>query len=463
MTGSLRLRLFAIILIPLVLISIGVGLWRLGEARQTGKELYDNALLITALAVSRDVALADGDLISLETEALLADTAGGPVRYHVYAPDGVFVTGFAVPPIPIANGPSLTEPYAFFDAAYKGRPVRVLRLKYVTEIDGFSGPFTVTVWQDIGVRNAFVMGLALKALAVISVLILSTGAVVWFGVNYGLKPLTDLEDAISSRSSEDLSPIQRRVPIEARGLVDRLNVLFGQVNRAMQAQAAFISDASHQLRNPIAGVRALGEAILTARSLEAAKARAGDLVTAAERAGDLAESLMTLERARAGLGTALELSDLAQVLRRTVADFEGLAARKKVQLRLTGADARALVPMDATMVEEAVRNLIDNALLHGGPGLRSITVSLRGDQDWRINVTDDGQGVPTDDYPKILARFGQAQPNAGSGLGLSIADAVARQHGGALTIDPVGAGFAVSLRLPRMRDGGGTVAASQEP
>ncbi|MEO1365463.1 MAG: sensor histidine kinase N-terminal domain-containing protein, partial [Pseudomonadota bacterium] len=196
-------------------------------------------------AVSRDVALADGDLISLETEALLADTAGGPVRYHVYAPDGVFVTGFAVPPIPIANGPSLTEPYAFFDAAYKGRPVRVLRLKYVTEIDGFSGPFTVTVWQDIGVRNAFVLGLALKALAVISVLILSTGAVVWFGVNYGLKPLTDLEDAISSRSSEDLSPIQRRVPIEARGLVDRLNVLFGQVNRAMQAQAAFISDASH--------------------------------------------------------------------------------------------------------------------------------------------------------------------------------------------------------------------------
>ncbi|MEO0502689.1 MAG: sensor histidine kinase, partial [Pseudomonadota bacterium] len=80
MTSSLRLRLFAIILIPLVLISVGVGLWRLGEARQTGKELYDNALLITALAVSRDVALADGDLISLETEALLADTAGGPVR-----------------------------------------------------------------------------------------------------------------------------------------------------------------------------------------------------------------------------------------------------------------------------------------------------------------------------------------------------------------------------------------------
>ena len=455
MGTSLRLRLFAIILIPLVLISVGVGLWRLGEARDTGKDLYDNALLFTALAVSRDVALADGDLISPETEALLADTAGGPVRYHVYAPDGVFVTGYAVPPIPIANGGSLTEPYAFFDAMYKGRDVRVLRLKYITEISGFSGPFTVTVWQDTSVRSAFVTGLGMQALAVISVLILSTGFVVWFGVNYGLKPLTDLEDAISSRSSEDLSPIQRRVPVETRGLVNRLNVLFGQVNGAMQAQAAFISDASHQLRNPIAGVRALGEAILTAGTLDAAKARAGDLVTAAERAGDLAENLMTLERARAGLGAALEPSDLALVLRRTVADFEGLAARKGVQLRLQGADARAMLAMDATMVEEAVRNLIDNALLHGGANLRSVTVSLRGDQDWRITVADDGQGVPEGDYPKILARFGQAEPSSGSGLGLSIAEAVARRHGGALTIDPVGAGFAVSLRLPRMRGGGG--------
>ena len=457
MGTSLRLRLFAIILIPLVLIAAGVGLWRLGEARETGRDLYDNDLLFTALAVSRDVALADGDTISLETEALLADTAGGPVRYHVYAPDGVFVTGFAVPPIPIANGPSLTEPYAFFDATYKGRPVRVLRLKYVTEISGFSGPFTVTVWQDIAVRNAFVTGLAMQALAVILVLLFSTGLVVWFGVKFGLKPLTDLEDAISRRSSEDLSPIQRRVPVEARGLVDRLNALFGQVNQAMQAQAAFISDASHQLRNPIAGVRALGEAILTAGSLDVAKARAGDLVTAAERAGDLAENLMTLERARAGLGKALEPSDLAQVLRRTVADFEGLAARKGVQLRLTGADARAIVPMDATMVEEAVRNLIDNALLHGGQRLTGITVSLRGDQDWRISVRDDGQGVPEADFPKILARFGQAEPSSGSGLGLSIAVAVAHRHGGALTIDPVGAGFSVSLRLPRMHGGDQTV------
>ncbi|WP_415404362.1 sensor histidine kinase [Tateyamaria sp. SN3-11] len=447
--SSLRLRLFVIILAPLLAISVGAGIWRVSEARQTAQDLYDNALLITALAVSRDVALADGDLISPETQDLLAETAGGPVRYHVYAPDGVFVTGYAVPPIPIDIGATQTEPYAFFDATYRGRDVRVLRLKYVTQIDGFSGTFTVTLWQDQGLRQAFVAALAYRALAVISVLILTTGLVVWFGVNLGLKPLLDLEDAISRRNPEDLSPIRRHVPIETSGIVERLNRLFGLVSQSMEAQAAFISDASHQLRNPIAGVRALGEAILTARSLDAAKERAGDLVTAAERAGDLAENLMTLERARAAVGDATHPVDIAQMLRSTVADFEGRAARMGVTLTLTGAQERAVLRVDRTMIQEAVKNLIDNALLHGGPALGAVTVALHQGHAWRITVADDGQGVPADDFPKILARFGQADPSDGSGLGLSIAEAVARRHGGALTLDAVPKGFSASMRLPR--------------
>ena len=446
--SSLRLRLFVIILAPLIAISVGAGIWRVSEARQTAQDLYDNALLITALAVSRDVALADGDLISPETQDLLAETAGGPVRYHDKAPAGEYVTGYAVPPIPIDIGATQTEPYAFFDATYRGRDVRVLRLKYVTQIDGFSGTFTVTLWQDQGLRQAFVAALAYRALAVISVLILTTGLVVWFGVNLGLTPLLDLEDAISRRNPEDLSPIRRHVPIETSGIVERLNRLFGLVNQSMEAQAAFISDASHQLRNPIAGVRALGEAILTARSLDAAKERAGDLVTAAERAGDLAENLMTLERARAAVGDATHPVDIAQMLRSTVADFEGRAARMGVTLSLTGAQDRAILRVDRTMIQEAVKNLIDNALMHGGPALGAVNVALHQGHEWRITVADDGQGVPADDFPKILARFGQADPSDGSGLGLSIAEAVARRHGGALTLDAVPEGFSASMRLP---------------
>ena len=108
--ASLRLRLFAIIVAPLILIATGAALWRVNEARDTAQDLYDRNLLVTALALARDVATLDGDYISPETESLLRAAAGGPVRYHVYAPDGVFVTGYATPPVPLRAQHDLTLP-----------------------------------------------------------------------------------------------------------------------------------------------------------------------------------------------------------------------------------------------------------------------------------------------------------------------------------------------------------------
>ena len=96
MLNSLRFRLFAIILGPLLLIALGIGIWRLASAQQTAQEVFDRNLLVTALAVSRDVASRDGDAISVETAQLLSRSAGEPVRYHVYAPDGVLVVGYGV-------------------------------------------------------------------------------------------------------------------------------------------------------------------------------------------------------------------------------------------------------------------------------------------------------------------------------------------------------------------------------
>ena len=211
MLRSLRFRLFVIILAPLLALALAIGIWRINVAQATAQELFDRNLMFTAVAVARDVALSDGDAISYETAQLLNEAAGGPVRYHVYAPDGVIVTGYAVPPI--APGQfGQEEPFAYYDATYRGSPARVLRLKDETAIDGLSGTFTITVWQDVAARNAFVWALGLRSAVVMATLLGAVALLVWFGVRIGLKPLTDLEDAISRRSPEDLSPIQRPVP-----------------------------------------------------------------------------------------------------------------------------------------------------------------------------------------------------------------------------------------------------------
>ena len=446
---SLRFRLFAIILLPLFLLTLVIGGWRITVAQRTAQDLFDRNLMFTAVAVSRDVALSDGDAISAETERLLSETAGGPVRYHVYGPDGVLVIGYAVPPI--APGQlGRDEAFAYYDATYRGSPARVLRLKDEATIDGFAGTFTITVWQDLDARNAFVWDLGLRSLGVMASLLGAVAILIWFGVRTGLKPLTDLEDAISKRSPEDLGSIQRPVPVEAQGIVAQLNALLGRMRATYEAQAAFVSDAAHQLRNPIAGMRALGESIQSAGTLESAHARAGELVSAAAFAGDLANRLLTLERARAETGTTgfAEIS-LDALVSETVSGMRATAEARGVQLKAATVENCKLA-VDELMMREALTNLIDNALMHGGPGLSEIRISLKGTRSsFELTVENDGASVDPADIPDILARFGQIEPGFGSGLGLSIADAVAHRHGGTLVVHPRAEGFAVTISLPR--------------
>ncbi|MBL4599312.1 MAG: sensor histidine kinase [Rhizobiaceae bacterium] len=450
MSVSLRFRLFAIILLPLLVISTAVGFWRINEARKTAQDLYDRNLVFTAVAVARDMALLDGDTISPETSVILNEAAGGPVRYHVYAPDGVFVTGYAMPPVPIGAGPKADKPFAYFDATYKGDQVRVLRLWDVSQISGLSGIFTITVWQDKKVRQGFVRSLALRTLTVILALIGTTAIVVWFGVNFGLKPLLDLEEAISRRSPEDLTPIRRKVPEETQGIVQQFNRLIGQLKTTFDAQNDFISDAAHQLQNPIAGIRALAESILTAGTLETAKSRATDLVGATIHASDLAVRLLTLERIRAGSkNDNIDLVDLNELSKPIVQDFQLRAANLRVSLNLSTEDTPVMTMGDPVMLREAITNLLDNALIHGGPALSKLALSITTeDEDAVIQIIDDGIGLEEADIPKVMARFGQVDHKEGSGLGLPIAEAVAHRHGGKLQLLPQKSGLVVRLTLP---------------
>ncbi|MFQ6550929.1 ATP-binding protein [Aestuariibius insulae] len=447
---SLRLRLFLIIVCPLLLVALALGFWRVAQAEATAEELFDRDLLFTAVAVARDVALLDGDAVSRETGALLSDAAGGPIRYHVYAPDGVFVTGYAVPPIPVSGVPETEAPFVLYDGIYKGRDVRVLRLWDVGQIGGLSGTFTITVWQDAAIRQDYVRETAINVIAVMAALIGAVALCVWFGVKLGLKPLLDLEDAISRRSPDDLTPIRRRVPPEADGIVTQLNSLIGQIRTTMTAQTDFISNAAHQLRNPLAGIRALGDSIMTAGSLSAAKARAGDLIEAAGQASDLANRLLTLERMRAGsAGAGFEAVDLAVITVQAAQGFEERAEAAGVTVDIVRPERDCLIDGDPVMLREAIVNLIGNALAHGGPDLTRLSITLdRSGDIVRLMLEDDGRGLEEKDIDRALARFGQAQPGRGSGLGLPIAEAVVAQHGGSLALDTGGPGLRVTLDFP---------------
>jgi len=446
---SLRARLTMVILAPLIAVAGLVGLWSYIDAQNNAAERFDLSLLSTALAVSRDIALTGGDALSEETRDLLRDTSGGSVFYHAYAPDGVFVTGYATPPVPPREmAPDASQ--TFYDATYQGAPVRALRVTQSTSIDGLVGLFTFTVWQETSVRDGFLRSRTRPVFLIIASMISALAFIVWFGVARGLSPLTDLEDAIAQRSADDLSPIKRRIPPEVSGIVGRFNALLQELSRTLETKESFISDAAHQLRNPIAGVLSLSDSVRRARTLEDAQARAADLGDAAREAGQLANNLLTLERVRARQANpGAQVFDPGEILRGIARTFGTRAQAENIEFGVTFCPDEVRLNGDPVMFEQAALNLLNNALLHGGPTLTAISLTtkmLPGCLE--IAVTDDGKGIAPADFDRALGRFGQIEPSSGSGLGLPIAKAVVESFDGHIKLDRGQGWFTVSLYFP---------------
>ncbi|MBY6115322.1 sensor histidine kinase [Mameliella alba] len=446
-TPSLRLRLFALIVTPLLFVAVLLGIWRYQVAQATAEELFDRGLLSAALAISRDVAISEGDALSPRTRKLISEAGGGEVFYHVTGPGGVYVTGYAYPPVgQFDNLPGVPE---YRVADYRGEAVRLLRMSETTTIGNLTGQSVVTVWQRVSDRHAFASELARRAMLLIAGLIVALAIVVWFGVDWGLRPLLDLQDAIEQRTPDDLARIRRAVPVEARGIVSTLNRLLGQVEASIQSHQAFISDAAHQLRNPASAILSLAESLPGVSDPDERRRREAELIGAARKSAHLAQQLLSLERLRHGYSVPETEFDVVAMSETTCAELAPRVLAQDVDFSYSGAPLPLLVRGDEVLLAEALGNLVDNALRHGGSGLSRIAVEVvAAEPGVRITVSDDGKGLPPDKAALAFSRFGQLQPGNGSGLGLAIVDQVARLHGGEVRIEEAGEGARISLRLP---------------
>ena len=447
-TLSLRARLTFVILIPLLFLAALFGGWAYFDAQSRAADRFDRSLLSTALAITRDIAVTGGDALSEQTRDLLRDTSGGSVFYHVYAPDGVFVTGYGTPPVPLASAQT-TDGQTYFDAVYQGQPVRVLRFTQTMNMDGLSGPFTFSVWQNTDLRDGFVRGRTRPVFLVIASMMTALLLIVWFGVRLGLHPLIDLENAIEQRSASDLSPIRRAIPIEVSGIVGRINSLLNELSSTLKAKDIFISDAAHQLRNPIAGVLALAETVKSSKTPAAMRTRSEDLIDAARETATLANNLLTLERARATpRSETLSRFDATPLIQDIAQKFAQSTDATAVTFDATMTDEPAYLNGDRVLFEQAILNVLNNALTHGGASLSRIEVKASVQSGmFAVSITDDGKGIKDADHDKALARFSQIAPTSGSGLGLPIAQAITEGFGGHISLQSAAETFCVSLHF----------------
>ncbi len=279
----------------------------------------------------------------------------------------------------------------------------------------------------------------------------------WWAVRRGLLPLRRLSEAIAAREPRALQPIAPDaagdgLPREIAPLVEALNGLFARIAELLDSERRFTADAAHELRTPIAAIRAQAQVAQVAGGDDAARAKAlAATLAGCDRATRLVEQLLTLARLESAAQAPNDPVDLAHVAREVLAELAPGALAHGQSLELD-ADGAWPVRGSATLLSVLLRNLADNALRYGGNGVRVVVALAHEDGHIVLRVDDSGPGLSDEQRSHLGERFfrvlGTAAP--GSGLGWSIVRRIAAVHGSTIETarsEALG-GLAVRVRFP---------------
>ena len=443
---SLRSRLVRHVVVPLVLTwGLGTAV-ALSVANYFAGRAFDRSLLDDAYAVAANVRVdASGPTLNLSTTemvALLFDQSES-VYFAVLLPNGVLVAGHAG-----LHAPDLPEeaPYGFGDIRFLGRELRVVSLRRSEPAS-----FTVVVAQTSVSRSRLLH--RMLTFAVIPQVLLLVFLVWWLRrvIQRDLRPLIGLQAAVDRRDARDLTPVPPSVTtgastrdVERLGLA--VNSMLARLDESIRAQREFAGNVAHELRTPLAGIRAQADYALAHADPQVWREQLLGIAQGEARASHLVEQLLALamaDEARAGL--RLGRVALNEIARNVLLRFIPKADAAGVDLGGDGLDETVMVWADAALLEGILGNLLDNALRYGSAEHPCITVSvgLKG-EDAVLSVIDNGPGISEQEAGQLRNRWtlgpaGQRM-GEGAGLGLAIVSRYAELLGARFSLDAVEGG-----------------------
>lgn len=452
MTSGLRRRLVVMLIVPLILLAV-LNAWFDYRSADNVATQQDQRLLALVPLVA-DSVIGQGEpplmLLAPPVEEFLNERPGYS-GFAILDADGNVLKGDTW----LAGLPPTGDEPEFHSEEHLGSTWRIVRQRQATVL----GEVVITVADGSDPRQQWASSILIKVLLPNLVLIAAAAFAVRWAVQRALRPLLELKEAVERRSPRDLSAIDERAsPEEVRPLVASLNRLFGLVNAQAESQRRFIADAAHQLRTPLAGlqaqVEAWGQAASAApeASLQLPTEQVHKLRSATRRTSQLANQLLALSRAdaRGMQAQPMQRVDLKSLCEDILQAHLDAATMRHIDL---GLDAQ---PAQATghewLLRELLANLVDNAVKYTlENGSVTIRCGLRQGQAF-LEVEDDGPGVAAAELPRILDRFYRVQgtQGEGNGLGLAIAEEIARVHHTHLQLQPgmAGRGLRVTVVLP---------------
>jgi len=455
---SLRQRLLAWLLAPLVLWSLGSSGLAYLLALHFTTQAYDRSLHASIRDIERQMTVVDGrptiDLPRAAIQILEWDEEDR-VYYRVATVSGKHIAGDPTLPAPRSLALGGTR---YYEAQLGSATVRVAAS--LVPLPGAREAVLVAAAESTDARRSIASEILFATLVPEGLLVALAAVGVWYGVGRGLFPLERLRLEVGRRSDQDLSAVEvRHVPREVRPLVDAINALLSRLDSALAAHRRFVANAAHQLRTPLAGLHTQAELALRESDPEAVRSSLEQLHQAAGRAGHLVSQLLSLARLEPNSGRSLQFEalDLNELARDTTARWVPQALAHAIDLGFEGSSAPAEVRGHRLLLEELLGNLIDNAVRYtprGGEATVSVELTAAGTA--LLKVEDDGAGIPEDERSKVLERFHRGSASSqtpGSGLGLAIVREIAVNHGADVRLDAgsKGRGTCVTVAFPSKR------------
>jgi two-component system OmpR family sensor kinase len=437
---SLQLRLGALLGVLLTLLWIAAATVTALILRREMDEVFDSALQETA---QRLLPLAVVDIVG-------RDEANGPTtqRLGMLREHDEYFTYV----VRDAEGRVLLQSHAADPAIfppYDGPGFRDTPTHRIYNDDALKGSIRISIAEPLAHRASVAreiqLGLGLPLLVVIPIALLA----IVLAVKASLAPLRQFRQRLAQRSARDLSPVSDEgLPSEITPVAATLNGVLDRLKAAFEAERSFAANAAHELRTPLAGAIAQAQRLQSETADAAAKARAAEMETTLKRLTRVSERLMQLARAEGGRLRVDATSDLRMIARIVADDVGRAAASPRIALHLP--DRPVLSDLDPDMFGILCRNLLENALRHGG---EENTVDVTLTPEGLLSVANEGPAVPPDVLGRLTARFERGtSPADGSGLGLAIVAAIADRLGSQLVlVSPrpgSSSGFEVSLQLP---------------
>ncbi len=431
--SSIRRRLLVALLVAVALVALAAALGVYRLARQEIDSIFDYHLRQIALSF-REVP-GGGAVVGVPEP-------GSEFVIQIWAPDGsrLYLSrgGTGLPEtaqLGYADVQSPTGEWRVFSIARDGLVVQVA--------------------QPMRVRQQLAVTAALRTLAPVLLMIPLLGFLMWWIVGHALSPLERLARAVGLRTPSVLDAIpERDAPDEALPLVRALNDLLARLGAALRSQRAFVADAAHELRTPLAALSLQLQLVERARDEGERAVALGTLRAGLERTARVVQQLLTLARSEPDASAEFTRVpvQLDALVRQAVADHAVVAEARRIDLGVTQAAEAAAVQGDPDALRTLLSNLVDNAIRYTPEGGRvDVSAGLREGRPY-LEVADTGPGIPERDRARVFDRFfrrGEGGTSAtGSGLGLAIVKAIAERHGATIALaDAPGGGLAARVEF----------------